>query len=483
MEKERQMEHDRRSFLRNAGLGGGVLALGPLAASLASSAAVAAPEEKGGKYDFGTPYNRIGHDSVKWDGALRTEKIDHIVAGMGIADMDFRAAPSITAALRKAAQYENWGYIDMGQPDRKAWLQSIVDWNRKRYGITVMNLNNMGITTGVHGGLLATLRAFTKPGDKVLLATPIYNGFYGDIRASKTVANESLMKWVNGRYEIDWADLEAKAALPGTKVSIFCNPQNPVGRNWSREEVTRYAEICHRHNVLMMSDEIHCDFMSKGQKYTPVSTLENKDLVNNSITYKSVSKSFSLAGQKCAWFFSTNPDVFRQTAFQNHADLNTFGMTAAEAAYAGGEDWLNHVIAYISDNHDYTNHYIKTNIPMIKVGNAPEGTYLQWIDITAIADRIGARKMADDANQKAHDAAAKMGTDYSGRQEVVMRREQTPEDMVQHWMAQNAFVQLNAGSTYGLGGQNHMRMNIATSRRTLKAALDSMSNTLKKLSA
>ncbi len=119
---------------------------------------------------------------MKWDGALRTEKIDHLVAGMGIADMDFKCAPAISAALRKTAQYDNWGYIDMAQPGRKAWLKSIVDWNHKRYGITAMNEGNMGITTGVHGGILATMRAYTKPGDKVLMATPIYNGFYGDIK-------------------------------------------------------------------------------------------------------------------------------------------------------------------------------------------------------------------------------------------------------------------------------------------------------------
>jgi len=478
LEQNVKTGQNRRAFLRNAGLGSGVLALGPLAASLGSTAATAASA-----YDFNNIANRVGHDSVKWDGGLRNEHVDHLVAGMGIADMDFKTAPAISAALRKAVQYDNWGYIDMGQPGRKAWLQSIVDWNRKRYGITNMNLGNMGITTGVHAGILATMHAYTKPGDKVLLATPIYNGFYGDIRATRTVANESLMKFVNGRYEIDWDDLEKKASDPGTKVSIFCNPQNPVGRNWTRDEVTRYAQICLKHNVLMLSDEIHCDFMSKGQKYTPVSTLQDQALVNNSITYKSVSKSFSLAGQKCAWFFTTNPEVYKATAFNNHADLNTLGMYAAEAAYAGGEGWLNDCIGYISDNHDYANAYIKKNIPMIKVGNAPEGTYLQWIDVSAIADKIGAKKMADDANQKAHEAASKMGTDYSGRQEVAAMREQTPEDMVQHWMAKNAFVQLNAGTSYGLGGANHMRMNIATSRKVLKAALDSMAAATKKLSA
>jgi cystathionine beta-lyase len=158
-------------------------------------------------------------------------------------------------------------------------------------------------------------------------------------------------------------------------------------------------------------------------------------------------------------------------------------MYAAEAAYAGGEAWLNDCVAYISDNHQFANDYIKKNIPMIKVGQAPEGTYLQWIDVSAIADKIGAKKMADDANQKAHEAAAKMGTDYSGRAEMTTVRTQTPEDMVQHWIAKNAFVQLNAGSSYGLGGANHMRMNIATSRKVLKAALDSMAAATKKISA
>jgi cystathionine beta-lyase len=482
LEQNSKTGFNRRSFLRNASVGSSVLALGPLAASLATSTGASAAAAAG-KYDFDNIANRVGHDSVKWDGGLRTEHVDHLVAGMGIADMDFKAAPAITAGLRKAVQYDNWGYIDMAQPGRKAWLKSIVDWNHKRYGITAMNEGNMGVTTGVHAGILATMRAYAPAGSKVLMATPIYNGFYGDIRATKTVASESLMKFVNGRFEIDWQDFESKAAMPDTKISILCNPQNPVGRAWSREELTRYGEICLKHNVLVLADEIHCDFISKGSKYIPFSTMENKDIVNNSITYKSVSKSFSLAGMKAAWFFTTNPEVYKATAFNNHADLNTLGMYAAEAAYAGGEGWLNDCVSYISDNHDFANQYIKANIPMIKVGQPPQGTYLQWIDVTAIADKIGAKKMADDANQQAHDAAAKMGTDYSGRAEMAAMKTQTPEDMVQHWLAKNAFVQLNAGTSYGLGGANHMRMNIATSRKVLKAALDSMAAATKKISA
>ena len=465
------MAHDRRSFLRNAGLGGGVLALGPLATALSSGAAAAADESAGGKYDFDNIANRVGHDSVKWDGGLRTEKVDHLVAGMGIADMDFKCAPAISAALRKATQYDNWGYVDMAQPGRKAWIKSIVDWNQKRYGITAMNEGNMGILTGVHAGILATMRAYTKPGDKVLMATPIYNGFYGDIKATKTVANESLMKFVNGRWEIDWEDLEKRASDPGTKVSIFCNPQNPVGRTWSRDEVTRYAQICLKHNVLMLSDEIHCDFVGHGVKYTPFSTLDDKKLVDNSITFKAASKSFSLAGLKCAWYFATDPEVFKQVQFWNRSEVSTLGIASSQAAYAGGEDWLNQCVDYIDGNQKFANDYIKAKLPLLKVGNKPEGTYLAWVDVSGLAEKIGAQKLADAENKKPQPINF-----LTGKPGQVL-----PDDMVGHWLAKNAYVQLNPGYSYGTGGINHMRMNIATSRKTLTAALDSMANAMKGL--
>ena len=220
--------HDRRSFLRNAGLAAGFSRSGLLAvvARLWSEAS-AAPME-GGKYDFDTPYNRIGFDDIKWDGAIRTEHMSKIVAGMGIADMDFRCYPGITEALRKRITHESWGYLDMGSPGPEAFTQGLIEWNRKRYGITAMNKDNLGITTGVHAGIMATLRAYAPQGSKVLMATPIYNGFYYDIMGSKLIANESLMHYSNGRYEIDWDDFERRMT-PDTKVSILCNPQNPVG--------------------------------------------------------------------------------------------------------------------------------------------------------------------------------------------------------------------------------------------------------------
>ena len=351
MEANIKTGHDRRSFLRNAGLSGGVLALGPLAASLAASAPASAAALDG-KFDFDMPYNRIGFDDVKWDGAIRTERISHIVAGMGIADMDFKCAPVITDALRKRIQHENWGYIDMGSPGPVAFKENLINWNKKRYGIDAITMENTGITTGVHAGIMATLRAYAPPGTKVLMATPIYNGFYYDIMGSKLIANESLMHYANGRYEIDWDDLERRMT-PDTKVTILCNPQNPVGRAWTKEELTRYGELCLKHNVKVLADEIHCDFITKGNKYTPFSTLDDKKIVANSITFKSGSKSFSLAGMKCAWFFTTNPEMHKAVSFWNRADLSTLGMIAEQAAYAGGEAWLNECVDYIDGNQGY----------------------------------------------------------------------------------------------------------------------------------
>ena len=458
MEHDIGNRHDRRSFLTRAGLGAGVLTLGPLAASLATAAPAS------GKYDFDTPVNRIGWDDEKWDGAIRREHVDHLVAGMSISDMDFKCAPAITAALARRVQHQNWGETDMELAGPMAFKQGIIDWNKRRYGIDVITHDNLAITTGVHPGLQAAIRAFTRPGDKVLLASPIYNGFYSDIGYCKAVPEESLMKYVNGRYEIDWDDLERRMT-PQVKVSILCNPQNPVGRVSTREELVRYGELCLKHNIVLLVDEIFCDILMKGNTYVPFSTLDNRAIVNNSITFKSTSKTFSLACMKCAWFFSTNPALFKAASDENHAYLNTLGMIASQASYDGGEDWMTQCVEYLDGNQQYAHDYIRANIPMIKVGQKPQGTYLGWIDISAVADKIDAKKMAGDADR--------MGAKHAA----------TPEEMVQHWFAKNAFVHMYAGSMYGKGGQNHMRVNFATSRTTLKAGLDSMANALKKLSA
>jgi cystathionine beta-lyase len=450
----------RRSFLKNAGLTAlvGAVGGGGSVATVAASAAFAASP---GKYDFDTPYNRFGTDSVKYDQQIRVYGKDSVQVGMGIADMDFRCAPSITKALTERLQHENWGYLDMP----KSFSEQIISWNKRRYGVDI-EPDSLVITTGVHPGLVAALRAFSPPGSKVILQTPTYNGFYNDLTATGTIEEANPLKLVNGRYSMDFEDLERRISHD-TNTLILCNPQNPTGNCWSKEDLLKLGEICLRRRVVVLADEIHCDFVTKGNKYTPFASIGNKAIVDNSVTFKAASKSFGLAAMKCAWFYSTNPDYVARVKANNHADLTTLGMIASRSAYEGGEEWLNQCVDYIDGNHDFVQQYVNANIPMIKVGPKPQGTYLVWLDVSAVADRINAKQLAADAN-----TTLTPGT-----------KPLTPEQMVERHLVKIAKVHMNAGSSYGSGGQNHMRMNIATSRKTLELALNNLAAALKKNAA
>ena len=453
-------QHDglgRRAFLRNAGMtavAGAVGSRSSLAAPLGRTLEPIAATN--GKFDFDTPYNRFGTDSVKYDQQIRVFGKDSIQVGMGIADMDFKVAPVITQALQERLQHENWGYLDMP----KSFPDAIIAWNKQRYGIDV-NPESLVITTGVHPGLIAALRAFSPPGTKVLLITPTYNGFYGDLTYTGTKPEESPMKVVNGRYTIDFDDFERRIG-PDTNTFILCNPQNPTGNTWSPEDLMRLGEICLKRRVVVLADEIHCDFVTKGNKYTPFASLPNKDVVRNSITFKAASKSFGLAAMKCAWFFSDNMDYVNRVKALNRADLTTLGMISSRAAYRGGEDWLNQCVEYIDANHDFADSFIRANIPLIKT-TKPQGTYLSWLDVSAVIDRIGAKELAAQANKN-----------LAGNAKPV-----TPSQVVEKWLVRHARVHLNAGASYGVGGENYMRMNIATSRKTLELALNNIATALK----
>jgi cystathionine beta-lyase len=431
---------------------------------LGVAAAVAkTAEATNGKFDFDTPYNRFGTDSVKFDQPNRTYGKGSVEVGMGIADMDFRAAPSITKALMERLQHENWGYLDMNGVLVTSMIDHIVAWNKKRYGLNV-NRDSVVLATGVHPGIIATLRTFCPAGSKVLLNTPTYNGFYGDLTATKTIPEEVPMRLVNGRYSLDFDEFERHISHD-TNAYILCNPQNPTGNTWSQEDLMKIGEICLRRRVVVLADEIHCDFVNKGGKYVPFASLPDKAIVNNSVTFKAASKSFGLAAMKCAWFFSDNTEYMNRIKPNNRADLTTLGIIASHGAYDGGEDWLNQCVDYIDANHDFVAKYVAANIPMVKCVK-PQGTYLAWLDVSAIADKIGAKDLAAEANKK--------GMSGSGRNTTV-----TPEQMVERYLVRHAKVHLNQGASYGLGGANHMRMNIATSRKTLEVALSNLANALK----
>jgi cysteine-S-conjugate beta-lyase len=447
---------NRRAFLRNAGMTAVVGAVGggpSVAAAATAVAAAVAPSN--GKYDFDTPYNRFGTDSVKYDQQVRTYGKDKIQVGMGIADMDFKAAPCIGRALAQRCQHENWGYLDTP----KSYIEAIAAWNKRRYGLDI-DPETIVLTTGVHPGLIAALRAFSPPGSKVLLMTPTYNGFYSDLKYTGTLPEDSPMKLVNGRYSIDFEDLERRISHE-TNTLILCNPQNPTGNCWSPEDLMRVGEMCLRRRVVVLADEIHCDFVTRGNKYTPFASLPNKDVVYNSLTFKAASKSFSLAAMKHAWFFSTNPDYLARVKALNRADLSTLGMVANHSVLTEGDDWLDQLLPYIDANHEFVEAYVKANMPMVKCVK-PQGTYLMWLDVSQVVDRI-------DAKQKAMEATKAEGKPV------------TPEQIVERWLVDNAKVHMNAGSSYGTGGAGHMRMNLGTSRKTIELALNNMSGALKKL--
>lgn len=239
---------------------------------------------------------------------------------------------------------------------------------------------------------------------------------------------------------------------------ILCNPQNPTGNCWSPEDLTRMGEICLEHRVVVLADEIHCDFVTKGNTYTPFATLPNKEIVDNSLTSKAASKSFSLAAMKAAWYFSTNPDYLARVQANTRADLSTLGMVANLAALTEGEDWLDQLLVYIDGNHDFAESYIQEKIPLLDY-TKPQGTYLAWLDVGQVVDRIGAKETAAKESRASGDTV-------------------TPEGVIQRWFAENARVFLNPGLSYGTGGADHMRMNLATSRSLIRQALDNMAEAL-----
>ncbi|MDE2781620.1 MAG: aminotransferase class I/II-fold pyridoxal phosphate-dependent enzyme [Gemmatimonadota bacterium] len=453
----RRERFSRRHFLRNAGTTAVLGAAG--ASSLVHPRSAAArdghPDGNPARpfppalddYDFDEVYERKGTDSVRWDRAVN-QYGDGIVAGMGVADMDFRAAPCVTRALAERCTHENWGY--MHRPD--SYAQAVAEWNHRRYGLDI-DPSTIVFTTGVHPGIIAALHTFSPPGTRVLLQTPTYSGFYTDIRFSRTVADDSpMLVDADGRYSIDWDDFERRARRCNT--FILCNPQNPTGNCWSAEDLTRMGEICLRHRVIVLADEIHCDFVTSGNTYTPFASLPDKELVDNSLTFKSASKSFSLAAMKVAWYHTTNPDLLERVKLNTRADLSTLGMVASRAALKEGEPWLDDLLAYLDANHDFATSFVRDNLPGI-THHKGQGTYLAWFNVAEFADRIGAAETA--ARETAE-----------GADEV------TAEKIVQRWFAKRAGVFLNPGSNYGTGGGGYMRMNLASPRAIVERALNNM---------
>jgi cystathionine beta-lyase len=327
----------------------------------------------------------------------------------------------------------------------------VAEWNHRRYGIEI-DPGSLVWTTGVHPGLISALLTFAPPGSRVLMTTPVYNGFYSDLRFTRTVPEDSPMVRVDGRYEIDFDDFERRAAR--SSVFILCNPQNPTGNCWSEDELLRMGEICLRHRVVVLADEIHCDFVNAGQTYTPFASLPDRDIVDNSLTFKAQSKTFNLAAMKVSWWYSTNPDYQARARANSRADLPTLGLIANHAALTEGEPWLEQLLPYIDGNQDFAESHIRDHVPALDYTKA-EGTYLAWVDVRKIIEGIDAERIAATESEASVEPT-------------------TPGDVVQRWLAENAGVFLSPGDKFGTGGTGFMRMNLGTQRSRIRRALDNI---------
>ncbi len=364
--------------------------------------------------------------------------------------MDFECPPCITEALLDRVNHHSWGYLD----STDELIGEIVKWNGEYHGLD-LDPRMITVSDGVYPGIIAALRSLSSPGDKVLLATPAYSGFYTMAHQAQVDTVDSQMRYVNGRYEIDWADLEAKMT-PDVRAMIVCNPQNPTGNVWTEEELLRIGRLCLDHQIVVLADEIHSDFVRQGHRYVPFASLADEAVVNNSVSFNAVSKTFNLPGMRNAYYYSKNSRLLARVGRFHRADLSILGVVANVAAYREGRSWFEQVNAYIDENHAFVEDFVARHIPAIGY-TRNEGTFMTFLDVGEIMAAIGA-----------NEEHAEQGS----------RR---PDDYFRDWLVENAGVYLNTGADYGTGGEAHMRMNVASSRRVLEGALTAMANAINKV--
>ena len=327
------------------------------------------------KYNFDEIIPRRGTASVKWD------RFEEDTLPLWVADMDFKAAPAILDALRGRLDHGVFGYELVPQ----SYFDAIGDWFRRRHGWKGISREHLIPTTGVIAAYAASIKAFTRPGDNVIVQTPCYNAFFPAIRNNgcRELCNSLVYK--NNTYSIDWADLEKKAADPKTTAMLLCNPHNPAGRVWTRNELERIGRICLRNGVFVIADEIHCELTYPGHDYTPFATLP-AELVLNSASCISPTKAFNIAGIQIANVFAADTDIVRRInrAINDNecCDVNVFGCAALEAAYNESEEWLDALREYLYDNSQLVYRFLKEEIPEVKALPL-EGTYLMWLDCRA----------------------------------------------------------------------------------------------------
>ena len=387
-------------------------------------------------------YPRWKTDSAKWD--LQTKRFpgQKIHAAMGIADLDFKTAPEITKAIAERVLHENWGYILT--PD--SYYESIIEWILKRYGEKISR-DQLLLSTGVLPAIQSAIRAFCPKNSKVVLNSPGYTELYASIRKADCMPDESPLIKKNGMYSLDFPDLSKRLARDDVHAFLLVNPHNPTGNCWSRDDLKKVAEICDENDVMLFSDEIHCDFIADDAQYTPVYSLETEAVRRKAIIFKSTTKAFNLSAFKTGYVYAHDAEIISKIRQAGHVEFaNTLGVIASEVAYTHSEKWLNEVSKYINQNMILVEKYIRKNIPLIRFYR-PEGTYLAWIDFTEWMSAIDAKEKANDKNEE-------------------------EGDYMERYLVEKTGIQLGRGYRFGSGGEKYLRMNVGTSKILLKEALD-----------
>lgn len=370
------------------------------------------------KYDFDTPVNRRNTNSMKWDVAENE-------LPMWVADMDFTAAPEIRAAIEERAAHGVFGYSLI--PD--AWHLAYQSWWSRRHDFSIEK-DWLIFCTGVIPAISSIVRKLTTPAEKVLVQPPVYNIFYNSILNNGRQVVENRLKYDGNEYSVDFDDLEKKLSDPQTTMMILCNPHNPVGKIWDRDTLVRISELCRKHHVLVVSDEIHCDLTDPGHSYTPYASVSE-----GSITCIAPTKTFNLAGLQTAAVMvpdeALRHKVWRGLNTDEVAEPNAFAVEAAVAAFSKGEAWLDELREYIFKNKNTAIEFVKENIPGLRLVPS-DATYLLWLDCKAITG-----------------SAAELARH--------IRRE--------------TGLYLSAGGQYGSGGEAFLRMNIACPRHILEDGL------------
>ncbi len=379
-------------------------------------------------FDFDKPIDRTGTDSLKHD--FFTERaMPCDTLPMWVADMDFAVPPAVIQALTTRCEHGVFGYTDA----KEDYYRVLQHWFSRRYSWDIQPAWVVK-TPGVVYAICTAVRAFTLPGDAVLIQQPVYYPFASAVKNNNRKLIVSTLRYDNGSYQMDFADLEDKIIQNNVRLFILCNPHNPVGRVWTKEELTRIGEICIRHNVLVLSDEIHADFIHAGHSHTVFASI-TPAFADNTVTCTSPSKTFNLAGLQISNILISNESLLRRFKQEIHRtgydEPNIMGIVACKAAYEHGEEWLDALLVYLADNVALVRDFVRDRLPKISLVE-PEGTYLVWLDFS----RLG---LSDDALN-----------------ELIIHK---------------AKLWLDAGTMFGAGGSGFQRINLACPRSVVQEAL------------